>query len=1149
MISQPSRCVRSRRGSERLCWTAGADPEHWRVYRRSLDIPDRRLLDPLGEAWHLVDQVHVAVGVRMDRDGRPRAGPSEPIHVYFPTEDTTGFPLILNADFELELDRRHVARTPEARDYNQWLTDELADLVAETARRLAAEFPGDASVVSALTPRATATGFGQDVRDAIVSHLALTEYVPVTDGSATTPANARLLPASVGDPEAAHRVLNVAELPMQAIWELEADVEARDFLRDSLQSCEVTIEDVLGALREPDVGGDGTLYELLVRWAETAGSKLAAALRTTRCVRTLGGGWVEPTSGVFFARQRGDLALPEGLQIPIADLPDVPGLRPLLEAAGVQPFEWRQLITDFILPRLTNPEADREESTGALEALRAFHLTVESGDARLRSQIGGVLLPARRIGGDLDEQRPAGSLYFPHQWTGRSSLEGLYGPFGRVEFLAVAPPKDAEEREDLFTFLNWLGVANRPRIDEALADQRDMYMVGSLARHPHSAYGQYWRQWQGSEEFEAASNCDQGHAYSQQLRSSFALDRLPELAASNDPARMRILWEALARDWDSYAPAMHSVIRCQHTRHGDSSRRVASLLAYMLMNLPWVPSIVRGSLTTSKPSVVWRVTRDTPSGVAERVAVLDPQLDSQQSAALIAALDLVDAARPRPVDLIDLLTSLEAELTESDSDEGRRPLHLSARWAMRSLNDAIQVGTSYGSVPLLARHCGQTVFASDPLVSADPLLAETWEPVFPILDADKDLRTLHKALGLRMLEDVVETRPKAVGVRADVKGDVDRWLAEVTPYLAATAIDSTPSREADVLRGLTRLETIVCDELVLDYEFDGIVRSRQEAVCHIATRNEQHGHTRQRIGTAYLELDHHTGMPHWYVFGPQIASYLGVPPLGDAFGLLLSATPSDRIQYLSSRRIGTSEVESARAKLDMPPVDLDIEDLLRFPEGSPEAEMHSTTISLEGATELRAGGQPEPVADDPPLPEVDFTRVNFVAGLPAQVVNSVARHSSASDRIGAMGHVDFDTIHRRQGERGRRGEGVAFGIEQQRLRDLGLDPDLVRWVSQTHETAPYDLESVDADGQRIFIEVKSTSMSDPGTPFEISQAELLLAAAERSRYYIYRVTDVDTDAPTVTHFQDPIGHVESHAAELRLSGARMSFNVDSLGSA
>jgi hypothetical protein len=1125
----------------------GAEPEHWRVYRRSLDIPDRRLLEPLGEAWRLVDQVHVAVGVRMDRDGHPGAGSSEPIHIYFPTEDTTGFPLILNADFELELDRRHVARTPEAREYNQWLTDELADLVATTAAGLSSEFPGDASVVAALTPRSHATGFGQDVRDAIVTQLAQTAYVPLLDGAAAKPSDARLLPDSIGDPESAHRVLNASGLPMQVIWQVEADTEARAFLKETLQSCEGTLDEVLAALREPAAEDDDALYELLVRWAEKAGSKLPAALRTTPCVRTMGGGWVEPASGVFFARQRGDLALPEGLQIPIADLPEVPGLRQLLEAAGVQPFEWRQLITDFILPRLTNPEADREESAGALEALRAFHLTVESGDARLRTQIAGVLLPARMIGGDVGELRPAGALYFPHAWTGRDSLERLYGPFGRAEFLNMARPDDAGEREDLLAFLSWLGVADRPRVDQAVADQRDMYMVGSLARHPHSSYAPHWRQWQESEAFEAASNCDQGHAYSQQLRSSFALDRLPELAASGDPARMRILWEALARDWDTYAPAMHSVIRCQHTRHGDSPRRVPSLLAYMLMSLSWVPSIVRGTVATSKPSAVWRVTRDTPSGVAERVAVLDPQLDAPRSSALIAALDLVDAARPKPVDLIGLLTSLEEELKESEASEGRRPMYLAARWAMRSLNDAIQLGTSYGPVPLLARHCGETVFASDPLVSADPLLAETWEPVFPILDADKDLRTLHRALGLRMLEDVVETSPKAIGIRSDIKADVDRWLAEVKPYLAATAIDSTPSREAEVLRGLTRLETIVCDELVLYYEFDGIVRSREEAVCHIAARTEQHGSTRQRIGTAYLELDPRTRMPHWYVVGPQLANYLGVPPLADAFGLLLSASPSDRLHYLTSRRIGASEVESARAKLAMPPVDLEIEDLLQFPEGSQEDETSTVVISPEGSADLRVGVSPGPLAADLPLPDVDFTQVTLVAGLPSQSSGNLARHPSTRGRLGAAGHIDFDTIHHRQGQRGRRGEEVAFKVEQRRLLDLGLDPNLVRWISQTHETAPYDLESVDADGQRIFIEVKSTSMSEPGAPFEISQAELLMAAAERSRYYIYRVTDVDTEAPHVTHFQDPIGILEAHAGELKLSGARMSFHMDSAG--
>lgn len=125
---------------------------------------------------------------------------------------------------------------------------------------------------------------------------------------------------------------------------------------------------------------------------------------------------------------------------------------------------------------------------------------------------------------------PPEALYFPHEWTGRTSLEELYGDFGRIEFLAVAPPENAEEREDLFAFLSCPAKQpDRPRLDEAVADQRDMYMVGSLTRHPHTTYGPCWRQWQASGEFVAASKCDPGHGSSQQLRSSFALDRLPEL--------------------------------------------------------------------------------------------------------------------------------------------------------------------------------------------------------------------------------------------------------------------------------------------------------------------------------------------------------------------------------------------------------------------------------------------------------------------------------------------------------------------------------------------------------------------------------------------------------------------------------------------
>lgn len=70
-------------------------------------------------------------------------------------------------------------------------------------------------------------------------------------------------------------------------------------------------------------------------------------------------------------------------------------------------------------------------------------------------------------------------------------------------------------------------------------------------------------------------------------------------------------------------------------------------------------------------------------------------------------------------------------------------------------------------------------------------------------------------------------------------------------------------------------------------------------------------------------------------------------------------------------------------------------------------------------------------------------------------------------------------------------------------------------MSRPWET-PYDIESLDASGVRIYIEVKSTTGDDPTAPFLISQSELLEALGRRESYVIYRVTDVESAAPRVT---------------------------------
>lgn len=128
------------------------DTEHWLVFERAVDIPEKGLVAPLGDAWSEVERVRVAAAVPLDAGGLPTRLEPQPLHVYFPTQEESGFGLIVQADFALELDRRRIATNPEAAPFNRWLLSELAVLLGrEVTAGLTARFPNEAAVVTAMS--------------------------------------------------------------------------------------------------------------------------------------------------------------------------------------------------------------------------------------------------------------------------------------------------------------------------------------------------------------------------------------------------------------------------------------------------------------------------------------------------------------------------------------------------------------------------------------------------------------------------------------------------------------------------------------------------------------------------------------------------------------------------------------------------------------------------------------------------------------------------------------------------------------------------------------------------------------------------------------------------------------------------------------
>jgi hypothetical protein len=84
----------------------------------------------------------------------------------------------------------------------------------------------------------------------------------------------------------------------------------------------------------------------------------------------------------------------------------------------------------------------------------------------------------------------------------------------------------------------------------------------------------------------------------------------------------------------------------------------------------------------------------------------------------------------------------------------------------------------------------------------------------------------------------------------------------------------------------------------------------------------------------------------------------------------------------------------------------------------------------------------------------------------------------------------------------------------------------------------YDVRSYETDGEKKYIEVKSTSGT--AREFEMSAHEWNVAARRRDRYYIARVTKV-RDKPTVLEIRDPAASLQAGEITREAAGWRVSY--------
>ena len=148
--------------------------------------------------------------------------------------------------------------------------------------------------------------------------------------------------------------------------------------------------------------------------------------------------------------------------------------------------------------------------------------------------------------------------------------------------------------------------------------------------------------------------------------------------------------------------------------------------------------------------------------------------------------------------------------------------------------------------------------------------------------------------------------------------------------------------------------------------------------------------------------------------------------------------------------------------------------------------------------------------------------------------------------VGGSGSWSQPTPEQEKWERsiGHRGEEIIYRREIARINALGEDESKVIWVSQGNPGSDFDIYSIDDNGKKLWIEVKSTSGTDGR--FRWSKAEFDKARRHRGQYILYRVYEADTRTPSVKEFRDPVNLLLNDA--MRLNVSSLNAEVEGLNS-
>jgi hypothetical protein len=261
------------------------------------------------------------------------------------------------------------------------------------------------------------------------------------------------------------------------------------------------------------------------------------------------------------------------------------------------------------------------------------------------------------------------------------------------------------------------------------------------------------------------------------------------------------------------------------------------------------------------------------------------------------------------------------------------------------------------------------------------------------------------------------------------------------------------------------------------------------------------------------------------------------------FPLLSCGTNADMQSYLLKQGIQPSRWSNS-----------EIVDDSIYQEPMTEAEVAAAKIFSDLASSLNVKNTPAPTATtptasatplvqpiapkpSPALPPLDHVTLSVSEGSGDEVALPGGKTGGTS---GSSGYWTPPTAQDAERDRmiGIRGEELVYQMEIERLRALGYErPEkAVIWTSRDDPGADHDIRSIAADGNPLWIEVKSTMGSDGR--FEWSRREFEKAFREGDRYELWRVYEAGTEKPVAKTFTNPVALLRDSRLRLELATLR-----------